>query len=66
VQEFHELDEERPLVAHRFTARGKTSSLGVERGGSAGANLFYIRNEVTRLVAYMSRGQAFTDLALLD
>jgi ketosteroid isomerase-like protein len=67
VEEYRELDNERVLVLHRFTGRGKSSGLAVEQaqlGGAMGASLFHIRDgRVTRLVAY-NRDDAFAELGL--
>jgi ketosteroid isomerase-like protein len=64
VGEYRELDDERILVLHRFTGRGKTSGLEVEEMQAKGASLFHIRiGKVTRLVAY-TRERALADLGL--
>jgi ketosteroid isomerase-like protein len=65
VEEYRELDDERVLVLHRFTGRGKTSGLEVEQARPKGASLFDIQNgRVTRLVAYAPRERAFADLGI--
>ena len=65
VEEYREIDDERVLVLHRFTGRGRSSGLAVEQTGPKGASLFHIRNgKVTRLVAYAPRDQVFADLGL--
>jgi hypothetical protein len=66
VEAFRELDRERVLVLHRFTARGKSSGLPIEQTGPKGASLFHIRaGKVTRLVAIVPpREQALADLGL--
>jgi ketosteroid isomerase-like protein len=64
VEEYRELDDERVLVLHRFTGRGKTSGLEIEQTQPKGASLFHIQNgRVTRLVAYAPR-EAFADLGI--
>jgi ketosteroid isomerase-like protein len=67
AREYHELDEERVLVAHAAKGRGKTS--GVEIGATAGAretaNLFHLRaGRVTRLISYFDRDRAFADAGI--
>ena len=65
VEEYREIDEERVLVLHRFTGRGRTSGLEVNETLARGASLFHIRDrKVTRVVAYTPREQAFADLGL--
>jgi ketosteroid isomerase-like protein len=70
VQEYRELDDERVLVLHRFTGRGKSSGVAIEQAqpsGVMGASLLHIRDgKVTRLVAYAPREEAFADLDLED
>ena len=67
VEECRELDDERVLVLHRFTARARTSGLSVEETRPEGASLFHIRNgKVTRLVAYQPRDRALADLGLKE
>jgi ketosteroid isomerase-like protein len=65
AEEYRELDPERVLVLHHRTARGKTSGLELGRLGSPGAAVIHVRNgKVTRLVSYMNRDHAFSDLGL--
>jgi ketosteroid isomerase-like protein len=67
VEGYRELDDERVLVLHRFTGRGKTSGLEVEQTQTKGASLFRIQNgRVTRLVAYAPRERAFADLGIQE
>ncbi|HWG07692.1 MAG TPA: nuclear transport factor 2 family protein [Solirubrobacteraceae bacterium] len=68
VEELRELDHERVLVLHRFTARGKSSGLAIEQTGPKGASLFHIRDgKVIRLVAIVSpREQTLADLGLAE
>jgi ketosteroid isomerase-like protein len=64
VEEYRELDDERVLVLHRFTGRGKTSGVEVDQTATTGASLFEIQDgKVTRLVAYAPRDEAFKDLS---
>jgi hypothetical protein len=66
VEAFRELDRDRVLVLHRFTARGKSSGLAIEQTGPKGASLFHIREgKVTRLVAIVApREDALADLGV--
>jgi ketosteroid isomerase-like protein len=65
VEEYRELDGERVLVLHRFSARGKTSGLGLGQVRSNAAGLFHVRRgKVTRVVLYWDREHAFADLGL--
>jgi ketosteroid isomerase-like protein len=63
--EYRELDEERVLVLHRFSGRGKTSGLEIERMSPEGASLFHMRDgKVMKAVTYLERERAFADLGL--
>ena len=66
AEEYRELDDERVLVFHHHSGRGKTS--GVEIGqmrAGRGASLFHVRDgRVTRFVAYFERDRVFADLGL--
>jgi ketosteroid isomerase-like protein len=65
VDEYRELDDERVLVLHRFSGRGKTSGLEVEQTRTKGASLFHVRDgKVTRLISYAIREEALADLGL--
>jgi ketosteroid isomerase-like protein len=65
ADEYRELDDERLLVLHHRSGRGKTSGLDVGQLGTKGANLFHIRGgRVTKLVSYFDRERAFADLGL--
>ncbi len=65
VQEYRELDSERVLVLHRFSARGKTSGPGLGQVRSNAAGLFHVRRgKVTRVVLYWDREHAFAELSL--
>lgn len=66
VEGYRELDDQRVLVVHRFTARGKASGLEVEQTLPKGAMLFHIRNgKVTRLRLFAyERDRTLVDLGL--
>jgi hypothetical protein len=65
VDEYRGLDDERVLVFHRFSGRGKTSGLEVEQTRTKGASLFHVRDgKVTRLISYAIREEALADLGL--
>jgi hypothetical protein len=65
VEQYRELDDERILVLVRWRGRGKRSGVDVGETGAKGAQLFCLGDgEVTRLVTYMDRDRAFTDLGL--
>jgi hypothetical protein len=67
AEEFRELDDERVLVLHRYSGRGKTSGLDIGQIASKGADLFHIsEGEVTRLVLYWECERAFADLGLAE
>jgi hypothetical protein len=65
--EYHELDEERVLVALRAQGRGKASGLdiGATGGGRGSANVFHVHGgKVTRLFTYFDRDRALADVGL--
>lgn len=63
--EYRELDDDRVLVLHRFSGRGKTSGLEIERMSPEGASLFHIhQGKVAKAVTYLDRERAFADLGL--
>jgi ketosteroid isomerase-like protein len=65
AEEYRELDDERVLVLHRFSARGKRSGLELGQIQTKGASLFHIRGgKVTRVVRYWDREGALADLGL--
>ena len=67
AEECVEIDSERVLVPHRFTARGKRSGLEISEAWGSGASLFEIRRGlVTRLVNYFDRDRALADLGLKE
>ena len=62
-EEYLVLDSERILVLVRNSGRGRTSGLELEERSVA--NLFHLRGgQVTRIVVYLDRGLAFSDLGL--
>src|SRR5207244_9936004 len=66
VEEYRAVDQDRVLVLHRFTARGKSSGLQVEQTQPRGAMLFTISDgKVTELRLFASdRDRALADLGL--
>jgi ketosteroid isomerase-like protein len=66
VEEFRELDDGCVLVLLRASSgRGKTSGLDIGQMRTRGANLFHISgSKVTKLVIYLERDHALTDLGL--
>ena len=67
AEEYRELDDERVLVLHRFSGRGKTSSVEVGPTGAKGACLFHVANgKVTKLLLYSNRDHALADLGLKE
>jgi ketosteroid isomerase-like protein len=65
ADEYRELDAERVLVLSRLVVRGKASGLELGRMQSKTGVLFYVRNgRVTRLVIYLNRDRALSDLGL--
>ena len=67
AEEYRELDSQRVLVLHRFSARGKKSGLDLGQMRGEGAALFNIRNgKVIRLVHHFDRERALADLGLSE
>ena len=67
AEEYRELDDERVLVFHRFSGRGKTSGVEVGPTGSKGACFFHVCNgKVTKLLLYSNRDRALADLGLKE
>ena len=65
VNEYRELDDERVLVLHAYSGRGKASGVEIGQMQSKGAATFHVRDgKVTRLVFYWNRERALTDLGL--
>jgi hypothetical protein len=67
ADEYHELDEERVLVA--LTAQGRGKASGVDIGATGGrrrsATIFHLRGgKVTKLVSYFNRDRALADIGL--
>jgi hypothetical protein len=53
------------LVLTRRSGRGKASGLELERLGTRGAAIFFVRDgKVTRQVMYLDGDRAFADLGL--
>jgi ketosteroid isomerase-like protein len=64
---YRELDDERVLVLIDWRGRGKTSGLQLEQMRAKGADLVHVRDgKVTRLVTYLDRERALTDLGLKE
>jgi ketosteroid isomerase-like protein len=62
-EEYLVLDDERILVLVRNSGRGRTSGLALE--SRSVANLFHFRDgRVTRIIVYLDREQALTDLGV--
>ena len=67
AQEYRELDDERVLVLHQWSGRGKTSGLEVAEMQTNAASLFYVRSgKVTRFVSYWDGERALEDLGLSE
>jgi ketosteroid isomerase-like protein len=65
ADEYRELDDERVLVFHRASGRGKTSGLPIAQVSGGGVSLFHVRErKVTRFVGYFDRDRALADLGL--
>jgi hypothetical protein len=65
ADEYRELDDERVLAFHSFTARGKASGVELGRQETQGAALFQIRSgKVTKLLLYFDRDRALSDAGL--
>jgi len=66
AREYHELDDERVLVALRPQGRGKVSGLEIDAAAGRGtANVFHVRRgRVTRLDTYFDRHRALADVGL--
>jgi ketosteroid isomerase-like protein len=67
VDEYRDLDDERVLVLHRWSGRGKTSGLELGQMRNEGAALFHIRGgKVTRFVGYFNRDHALEAAGLRE
>jgi hypothetical protein len=65
ADEYRQLDDERVLAFHSFTARGKASGVELGRQETQGAALFHIRSgKVTKLFLYFDRDRALSDAGL--
>ena len=65
AEEYRELDDERVLVLHIFSGRGRTSGVEVGPTGARGACLFHVSDrKVTKLLLYSVRDRALADLGL--
>ncbi len=63
ADEYRSIDGERVLVLTQFRARGKTSGVELGQIRTNAAVLFEVRDrKVTRLVLYLERAHALTDL----
>ena len=68
MEDYRELDDGTVLVLLRAgSGRGKMSGLEIAQMRTEGANLFRVRDgKVTRLVIYLDRERAHTDLGLTE
>jgi ketosteroid isomerase-like protein len=67
AEDYLALDSERVLVLYDFSGRGKTSGIEVGQLRTTGAQVFHVRDgKVTRLVTYLDRERALTDLGLKE
>jgi ketosteroid isomerase-like protein len=65
AEEFRELDDERVLVLHRYTGRGKSSGMALDEVHAKAAIVMHVRDgKVARLVGYNERDRALADLGL--
>jgi len=65
AEEFRELDDERVLVLHRYTGRGKSSGMALDEVHAKAATVMHMRDGmVARLVGYNERDRALADLGL--
>ena len=65
AEEYRELDDERVLVLHEYSGRGRASGLDIGETWTKAATLFHARaGKITRLVGYNSRDHALADLGL--
>jgi ketosteroid isomerase-like protein len=64
-EEYRALDEERVLVFHRRTGRGKKSGIDIGQVNAEGANVFHVlRGKVTKIFVYWDRERALADVGL--
>ena len=65
AEDYRELDDERVLALHLFSAQGKASGMQLGQTGAKGACLFHVRDGmVVKLVLYWDRAHAFGGLGL--
>jgi hypothetical protein len=65
AEEFRVLDDERVLVLHRYSGRGRTSGIDVADLASKGADLFHVRDgKVKKLTLDWQLDRAISDLGL--
>jgi ketosteroid isomerase-like protein len=65
ADDYRELDGERVFVLSHVIARGKASGLELGQMRSNSANLFHVADgKVSRVVVYLDRDRALTDLGL--
>jgi ketosteroid isomerase-like protein len=65
VEEYRELDDERVLMLHSWSGRGKSSGLELGQMRAKAATLFHLRDgRVSRLVVYFDRKRAVADLGV--
>jgi hypothetical protein len=63
AEEYADLDDARVLALTRYRGRAKSTGLDLDRIGTAGAALFYLREgKVTRIVQYFDRARALAEL----
>jgi ketosteroid isomerase-like protein len=63
ADEYRELDDERVLVLHQWSGRGKTSGLEVAQMQTNAATIFHIRDgKVTKLVSCWDADRALADI----
>jgi ketosteroid isomerase-like protein len=65
ADEYRELEQERVLVLHRWSGRGRTSGVELGQMSAKAATLYHARDgKVTRIVHYFDRERALADLGL--
>jgi hypothetical protein len=65
AEKYCELDDQRVLVLHSFSGRGRTSGVEVGPTGAKGACVFQLaEGKVTKLLLYSVRDRALADLGL--
>ena len=67
AEEYRELDDQRVLVLHRYTGRGKSSGMALDEVHAKAATVMHVRDgKVARLVGYNERDRALADLGLKE